>query len=437
MTKLDITIHYAKPYKSSVRVAYLHYTLDGSTDDATKWTARLLDRAYGKAKRQKRIKVLINPFGGRGKAARWYAQEIEPIFAAAKCEVDVEKTNYQGHAVEIARNLNIDAYDVLASASGDGLPHECFNGLAKKTNASEALRKIAVVQLPCGSGNAMSWNLNGTHDCSLAALSIVKGLRTPVDLVSITQGDQRTLSFLSQSLGIVAESDLGTDNIRWMGEARFTYGFLVRLLGKTIYPCDISVKEEIVDKREIKKHYARQRKLQQPELDDALDTTKGLGLPPLKYGSINDPLPEGWTPTKDYPTLGNFYCGNMGYMAQDAPFFPASLPCDGMLDLVMIDGRISRLKAIDLLLSVPKGTFFDNDCVSVRKITGVRVVPKYGSLSNDPKEKKKGCFAVDGETYPFEPFQIEVHKGLGTVLSRRRGVYECPGPAEWETIDAS
>ena len=368
--------------------------------------------------------MLINPFGGRGKAARWYNQDIEPIFAAAKCEVDVEKTNYSGHAVEIAQNIDIDAYDVLASASGDGLPYECINGLAKKTNAAEALRKVAVVQLPCGSGNAMSWNLNGTHECSVAALSIVKGLRTPMDLVSVSQGDRRSLSFLSQSLGIVAESDLGTDNIRWMGEARFTYGFLVRLLGKTTYPCEISVKEEIVDKREIKKHYARQRKMT-PEPDQ----NTGVGLPPLKYGTINDPVPEGWTELKEYPTLGNFYCGNMGYMAQDTPFFPASLPCDGMMDLVMIDGRISRMKSVDLLMSVPKGTLFDNELVSIRKVSGVRVVPKY------EKTKDVGVFAVDGESFPFEPFQIEVHKGLGTVLSRKKGVYECPGPAGWESVD--
>ena len=362
------------PPKPSVRVAYLHYTLDSTPGDPTKWAARLLDRAYGDAKRRKRIKVLINPFGGRGKAANLYSQDIEPIFAAAKCEVDVEKTNYKGHAVEIAQNLDIDAYDVLASASGDGLPHECVNGLAKKPNASEALRKVAVVQLPCGSGNAMSWNLTGTQDCSVAALSIVKGFRTPIDLVSITQGDRRTLSFLTQALGVVAESDLGTENIRWMGEARFTYGFLVRLLGKTIYPCDVSVKEEIVDKQEIKKHYARQRKVRHSAMDDALDdstSTKGLGLPPLQYGTVNDPLPDTWTRMQEYPTLGNFYCGNMGYITQDAPFFTSSLPCDGMLDLVMVDGKISRLKAVDLLLSVPKGTFFDNDLVSIRKISGV------------------------------------------------------------------
>src|ERR1700728_1625390 len=29
----------------------------------------------------------------------------------------------------------------------------------------------------------------------------------------------------------------------------------------------------------------------------------------------------------------------------------------------------------------------------------------------------KGCFSVDGEEYPFEEYQVEVHRGLGTFLS--------------------
>ena len=255
----------------------------------------------------------------------------------------------------------------------------------------------------------------------MAALEVVKGLRTPLDLISITQGEKWTLSFLSTSLGFVAETDLGTDNIRWMGEARFTYGFMVRLLGKTMYPIEYAVKEEIVDKEEIKKHWSRAKGVVPIETD----IQAGLGLPPLKYGTINDPLPEGWTPMTDYPNMGSFYCGNMCFMANDAPFFPATLPADGYLDLVTIDGDVGRLKSIELLLSVPKGTFIDMDCVKLRKITGLRVTPKYGGPGS-----KKGYFSVDGEKYPFEPFQIEIHRGLGTVLSKRQGMYE-HSPA-WE-----
>ena len=455
LTKVDLTVHYCKPIsKTSVRVAYINYTLDPSSSSASydftkTWCARLLDRAYGSSQRRKRIKVLINPFGGSGKAAKWFARDIEPIFAAAHCDLDVEKTAYMGQAIEIAERLDIEAYDVIASCSGDGLPHEVFNGLARKPNAAEALHKVAVVQLPCGTGNAMSWNLNGTGDCSMAALCIVKGLRTPLDLVSVTQGNKRTISFLSQSIGIVAESDLGTDNVRWMGSARFTYGFLVRLLSKTLYPCDVAVKAEISDKQDIKAHYAAQlSKRRSLTGDSASRSTYAKGLPDLRFGTVDDPLPPDWH-LFPYPRLGSFYCGNMAIMAESTPFFPASLPSDGLLDLVTIDGDMGRLKAIASLLAVEQGTFFDLQHVNVRKVVGFRVIPRFGKWAAGQTERASraasvlkaigisggstnGFISIDGEKIPFEPFQVEVHQGLGTVLSRTGFIYETPGPAGWK-----
>lgn len=47
-----------------------------------------------------------------------------------------------------------------------------------------------------------------------------------VDLFSITQGEKRTVSFMSQAVGLMADLDIGTDNLRWMGDTRFIYGLL-------------------------------------------------------------------------------------------------------------------------------------------------------------------------------------------------------------------
>lgn len=471
LTKVDLTIHYARPPSSgatSINVAYINYALDlsssASSVKAGDWVAKLLDRAYGASQRQKRVKVLINPYGGVGKAGKYYTRDIEPVLAAARCELDVERTAYSGHASEIAEKLDIEAYDVLACASGDGLPHECFNGFSRRADATEALRKVAIVQLPCGSGNAMSWNLNGTGDASLAALAIVKGLRTPLDLASFTQGEKRTLSFLSTAIGIVAESDLGTENIRWMGPMRFTYGFLVRLLGKTLYPCDIAVKTAIESKAEIKMHYAQEvAKGRQAEEfskasggDSALPLSTATGLSPLLYGTPSSPVPSDWQ-SVSYDNLGNLYLGNMTIMTEGAPFFPAALPCDGLMDLVTIDGDIGRMKAISFLLAVEKGTFFDQESVRFRKIEAIRVTPRFGRWADKSAktsasrlgkalkavgisggeggakgQRDGGYIAVDGEKLPFEPFQIEVHRGLGTTLSKSGYMYESPGPAGWE-----
>jgi sphingosine kinase len=425
----QLLIHYAdRLSKNRVTPAVLTFDTGSSNPNEIEgWIRTLLNRAYGSARRRQRIKVLINPFGGQGKAQKYWTRDIEPIFQAARCEYNAETTLRMKHAVEIAEELDVERWDVVACCSGDGLPYEVFNGLARKKNARHALAKLAVVQLPCGSGNAMSLNLNGTDSPSMAALAMIKGLRTPLDLISITQGDERTISFLSQSVGIVAECDLGTDNIRWMGSARFTYGFFVRLLGKTVWPCDIAVGVELEDKNTIKdayRHYvsdnssnnAKTTSSSSSEVDGVIEHDSE-GLPPLRYGTIKDPLPPTWIPTP-YPNLGNFYAGNMAYMSADTNFFPATLPSDGCLDLITIDGDIPFTMSIKLMEAAAKGQIFNHELVTYRKVSGYRIVPR----------EKEGYISIDGERIPFEGFQAEVHRGLGCTLSRTGRIYEAQGP---------
>jgi sphingosine kinase len=320
---LELTIKYARVTgKKSCSVGIIRYGVVDKAlhGHAKRWIERLLDRAYPPAtKKRKRIKVLVNPFGGQGNAQKFWTREVEPVFAAARCEVDVERTMYRGHAVEIGEKLDVDAFDVVACASGDGLPHEVWNGLAKQRHARRALRKVAVVQLPCGSGNALSLNFNGTDSPSLAALAILKGVRTPFDLVAVTQGNNKYYSFLSQGVGLIAESDLGTESLRWMGSLRFTWGALVRVLSKSLYPAEVAVVAESLDKKAIKEKYRRavaemeaatSKNMHAEDLDDDLLESQDDNVPELRYGTVQDPLPSSFV-VEDQPTLGNFYVGNM------------------------------------------------------------------------------------------------------------------------------
>jgi sphingosine kinase len=388
--------------------------------DATRahaWITRLLARAYGASQQGKRIKVLVNPFGGQGAALKTYHKTIAPIFAAARCELHVQPTQHQGHAITIAEELDIDAFDVVMCCSGDGIPHEVFNGLARRPDAARALAKVAVVQMPCGSGNAMSLNFNGSASPSLAALAAIKGLRTPLDLASVTQGDRRTLSFLSQSVGIVAETDLATEHMRWMGSTRFTVGFLTRFAFQTVYPADIAIKAEHSTKQAVRDAYRAEAEKPSAGYEERPLPDAAAGLPPLRYGTINDPLPVSWD-LIPHDQLGNFYAGNIAYMSPDANFFPASLPADGCLDLVRIRGDLPRLTAIKTLLAVEDHSFFDLDHVDYQKISAYRIIPK---------NQRDGYISIDGERIPFEPFQVEVHRGLGTVLSKSGRLCEAKG----------
>lgn len=123
----------------------------------------------------KRLKVIINPFGGSGRAVDIFNNQAKALFEAAHCKFDVEQTLHTQHAIEIAEKLDIEAYDAVVCCSGDGVLHEVFNGLFKRDDAARALKKIALCQLPGGSGNAMCWNLTGTGSASLATVAIIKG----------------------------------------------------------------------------------------------------------------------------------------------------------------------------------------------------------------------------------------------------------------------
>jgi len=136
-------------------------------------------------------------------------------------------------------------------------------------------------------------------------------------------------------------------------------------------------------------------------------------LPPLRYGTIHDKLPEDWE-EMSLDKLGNFYAGNMAFMASEANFFPAALPNDGCLDMICINGDIPRFSALSMLTLLSDGKLLDSPLVSYRKVLGYRITPR----------QKDGYISIDGERVPWLPFQVEVHRGLGTVLSKTGHMFE-------------
>lgn len=317
-----LTIDYVlDPIKSPAKVEKKTWVIPNEDfiELADGFASQTLERAYGSAKPRKSAYVLVNPNSGPGGAERKWKNEVKPLFEAARMKLDVVNLKRGGEATDLVEKMDIDKYDTIIACSGDGTPYEIFNGLAKRPDASKALSNIPVCQIPCGSGNAMALNLYGTNKPAGAALGVIKGIVTMLDLVSITQGPRRFVSFLSQSLGIIAESDLATEHMRWMGAKRFEVGMLSRIYKKKCYPCDLAIKAESVDKEDIKARYKRymtESKHSETSADDGAanpgDEVDGhLGLPPLKYGTIQDELTDHDWELVPYDNIGNFYCGNV------------------------------------------------------------------------------------------------------------------------------
>ena len=126
--------------------------------------------------------------------------------------------------------VNPESCDGIIVVSGDGMVHEVFNGLSKRSDAAVALQAIPVGHIPGGSGNALATSINHSAGESLGALDaaflIAKGQTQPLDLMTVSQASQpERTSFLSLSGAIISDIDLGSESMRFLGGLRFAiYG---------------------------------------------------------------------------------------------------------------------------------------------------------------------------------------------------------------------
>ncbi|GAA5975867.1 hypothetical protein JCM11641_002825 [Rhodosporidiobolus odoratus] len=424
------------------------------------WCREAEEKAYVGVERHRRLHVVVNPAGGKGKAKRIWKSTVKPVLEAAGAKLDVSFTgpsNSPNNATTLARSHNPQAYDALVALSGDGIIYELLNGLASHTSGEGArvLRETPVVHIACGSGNALATSLVGPEkvdDAAWGALTALKGKPIPLDLSSITQpshpAGERTLSAITQAFGLMADLDTRTEHLRWMGDTRFTYGYAKGALARVSYPCKVSIllpPKSVygggIAKESIARHH--NNSLSTPPASgsvlEAGPTEENAHLPELKYGTIHDPLPDGptWThlPSQeelakladlddeegeggqwihlDLEEKGVFfgYGGKMPFIAKDVMLFPVAHPNDGLIDLALVEpmGSLAALSAMD---GIDKGASFSHPKTFYLKCLAYRL-----TFPPKPPGERDGCLTVDGEAVKYEGIQVEVHKGLGRVLS--------------------
>ncbi|EDO15544.1 hypothetical protein Kpol_1042p1 [Vanderwaltozyma polyspora DSM 70294] len=431
-----IEITFAKPRRHDVVAKKLLLDIDDSLLVGNGIVQEILERSYRGTKRKRKILVIINPYGGKGNAKKLFMTKCYPLLIASRCTVDLAYTKFSGHAITLAEALDINKYDTIACASGDGIPYEVINGLYRRKDRVEAFNKLTITQLPCGSGNAMSVSCHWTDNPSYATLSLVKSTETRIDIMCCSQpsyyNEHPRLSFLSQTYGVIAESDINTEFIRWLGAARFEIGVAFNILQRKKYPCDIYVKYAAKTKNDVKTHYMNYKNNGLPPFDIETDNIYCADDIPevemiseenfkLRY-PFSEGIPDDWEKLDSSVTdnIGIFYTGKMPYIAADTKFFPAALPSDGVMEMVITDGRTAVSRMVPILLALDKGTHIQQPEVLHSKILAYKIVPKI----------KNTVFAVDGEKFPLEPLQVEVLPRLCKTLLRNGRFVE----TEFDTI---
>lgn len=275
--------------------------------------------------------------------------------------------------------------------------HEVLNGFLHHDTPVEAF-KMPLCPVPGGSGNGISVCVLGPEDgfdLSIAALNAAKGDVVPLDLFSIWQDGKRTLSYLTQAAGLMASIDIGTENLRWMGDTRFTVGYLCSLIRNAPCPCEIYVKVEEDSKDEMIKR-VRERRLYEP-----VPLPVSSGVPPVTY-------PNG--PESDWIKISDdvcyLYAGQVPWVSRTFKQFPVALPNDGFID-VAVQLNVSRKHKLTAMDGAENGAMFLNDSLKYYKAKAYHFNP----INSD------GHLAADGEQLPVLPFTVEVLPSLGRLIS--------------------
>ncbi|EPY52397.1 sphingoid long chain base kinase [Schizosaccharomyces cryophilus OY26] len=375
-----------------------------SLNDAIEFRESLMEKGYTGAHGFKRFLVLINPFGGQGKAKQIWQQSASPVFQTAHLDCQVIFTEYRNHARSIVRNIDLNTLDAILSVGGDGLFHECLNGLGDRKDSDSAF-ETPLCMIPGGTGNAFSYNATQQTHPALVALEIVKGVKKSFDLMSFDQNGSRSYSFLSANYGIIADSDVGTDNLRFMGENRAFLGFFLRLLQKPSWNCKVEMEVVSSDRNEIRKNYLQH--LQRTSVNrDGGFADNIIKLPLYNEENIS-------RVNLDINDLSVFYAGLLPYVAADMRVFPACHVDDGLIDIAVVRANPFRKSLLSIFTCVESGEHFYSKYLSYYKVRSFRFTPINTGHHH--------FFVLDGEEYPFEPFECRAAPSLGTTLASQAG----------------
>lgn len=143
----------------------------------------------------KRYLVVVNPYSGTGKGKQVYEDTISPMLEQAGVDHDLCLTEYSGHAsermqkisdlctmisknsVETVGNLvamekerDVSLYDAIIAVGGDGILFEILQGLWKRPDREELLKKLRFGIIGCGTCNGLAKSISHASNVSISLL---------------------------------------------------------------------------------------------------------------------------------------------------------------------------------------------------------------------------------------------------------------------------
>ncbi len=167
--------------------------------------------------------VIVNPTAGRGLGEK-SIPTIEKFFREHGLNYVLQRTERQGHALDLAAQAAREGFEVIVCASGDGTINEAINGLMK-ARADGFSPALGVISIGTGNDFASGVGIPTSLNESLAALAANR--RRKIDLGLVRGGDFPDGRYFGNGIGLGFDAAVGFAALR----VRFVRGLPAYFIG--------------------------------------------------------------------------------------------------------------------------------------------------------------------------------------------------------------
>ncbi|KAJ1425061.1 ATP-NAD kinase-like domain-containing protein [Ochromonadaceae sp. CCMP2298] len=344
--------------------------------------------------------VVVNPVGGQKQGmAIW--KKVAPMLEAAGVAVTLVVTEYADHAKKVAAELDATSVSAILCIGGDGIVFEVVNGLISRADGKEVLASLPIAHVPGGTGNGLAKSVlfASKEACTPqnAVFVALRGHPSSLDLSRYTTQSGSHISFLSFAWGLVADVDILSESMRYLGEARLHVAAVYFLMKKKYYRgvLRLNIAEndsENCDNNEL----------------IAASSADSAGL--LGDGSQAEAVKDGIEPEGGWVTIeGKFlmvWAVQTSHAATSIYSGPGVGLDDGLFTVYVVQS-MARLGILQLLLEMDAGGHVKHPKVKVYKCSAFSLEPI----------TENGIYSLDGEVVEYGPIKAETLPSAARVMS--------------------
>lgn len=365
--------------------------------------------------------VFLNPVSGPGQSQHLYDSIVKGMLEEAYIEPTLVVTERQNHAYDICTGAQenqlsspLQDFSVIMVIGGDGLLYEVINGLAKrKSDGLQLLQQIPIAPIPGGTGNGLAKSiLYESDDEPYSILSSVfvaiKGVPSPLDLSVVNTKSDTMYSFLAMSWGLISDVDIGSEPMRWMGEARLHVAAVYYILSRRFYSGRLLM--ELAD------DYDHDDDKHGLTGEDDSATTAAITIFPEEEDFLAN------TPKEKLKIIdGKFqliWVLQTPYAAATIYSGPGAQLDDGVFTILVVQD-MSTVQLLQLLVDIDTGAHVKAPEVQIYKAKAYRLEPFAVRAGKEDDQEYRGILVLDGESIDgprVGPIQSKVLPGAARIL---------------------